>query len=88
MTSRVLFVCLQVESETSDSEFRLNNATQRLHVLERDVTLLRDQAQNTSLSVEQTQKDAHSINQVAEKAKKVSWVYILWFGFCVLTARR
>ncbi|XP_030221443.1 laminin subunit beta-1a isoform X1 [Gadus morhua] len=59
-----------VETETTDSEFRLNNATQRLQVLERDVTLLRDQVQNTSLSVEQTQKDAHSINQVAEKVKK------------------
>ena len=69
MTSLVL--CAQVETETSDSEFRLNNATQRLHVLERDVTLIRDQAQNTSLSVQQTQKDAHSINQVAEKVKKV-----------------
>jgi hypothetical protein len=63
---------VQVETETTDSEFRLNNATQRLQVLERDVTLLRDQVQNTSLSVEQTQKDAHSINQVAEKVKKVS----------------
>ena len=81
MTSLVL--CAQVETETSDSEFRLNNATQRLHVLERDVTLIRDQAQNTSLSVQQTQKDAHSINQVAEKVKKVRQVYILWVGFCV-----
>ncbi|KAG7269209.1 hypothetical protein CRUP_011848 [Coryphaenoides rupestris] len=59
-----------VESEATDSEFKLNNATQRLQVLERDVTLLREQVQNTSLSVEQTEKDAHSINQVAEKVKK------------------
>jgi len=69
---------VQVESEATDSEFKLNNATQRLQVLERDVTLLREQVQNTSLSVEQTQEDAHSINQVAEKVKKVSGVHIMW----------
>uniref|UniRef100_A0AAY5L648 Laminin subunit beta-1 n=1 Tax=Esox lucius TaxID=8010 RepID=A0AAY5L648_ESOLU len=59
-----------VESETADSEFKLNNATQRLLRLGQDVTLLREKALNTSLSSEQTESDAESINKVAEQVKK------------------
>ncbi|XP_035645885.1 laminin subunit beta-1-like [Oncorhynchus keta] len=59
-----------VESETADSEFKLNNATQRLLWLEKDITLLREKAQNTSLCSEQTERDAESINKVAEQVKK------------------
>ncbi|XP_071199684.1 laminin subunit beta-1-like [Salvelinus alpinus] len=59
-----------VESETADSEYKLNNATQRLLRLERDVTLLREKTLNTSLSSEQTEKDTESINKVAEQVKK------------------
>ena len=60
-----------MESETADSEFKLNNATQRLLKLEQDVSLLRENVQNTSLSVEQTQQDAKNITRMAEKIKKV-----------------
>ncbi|KAJ8002830.1 hypothetical protein DPEC_G00163050 [Dallia pectoralis] len=61
---------ISVESETADSEFKLNNATERLLRLGRDVTLLREKARNTSLSSEQTESDAESINKVAEQVKK------------------
>lgn len=61
----------QVESETADSEFKLNNATQRLLRLEREVTLLREKAKNTSLSADNTEKDADSINNVAKQVKTV-----------------
>ncbi|XP_046889497.1 laminin subunit beta-1a [Hypomesus transpacificus] len=59
-----------VESETADSEFQLNNATQRLLRLEQDVTLLREKAQNTSLSAAQTESDSEDIKKVAAEVKK------------------
>uniref|UniRef100_UPI003AADFC17 laminin subunit beta-1a n=1 Tax=Centroberyx gerrardi TaxID=166262 RepID=UPI003AADFC17 len=59
-----------VESETADSEFKLNNATQRLQRLEQDVLLLKEKAQNSSLSAEQTQQDAETIGKEAEQVKK------------------
>ncbi|KAM6973643.1 laminin subunit beta-1a [Aplochiton taeniatus] len=59
-----------VESETAESEFKLSNATQRLLRLERDVTLLREKAQNTSLIAEQTERDASDVHKVAEQVKK------------------
>ena len=64
-------LCIQVESETADSEFQLNNATQRLLRLEQDVTLLREKAQNTSLSAAQTESDSEDIKKVAAEVKKV-----------------
>lgn len=64
--------CVQVESETADAEFKLNNATQRLQRLERDVMLLRDKALNVTLSTKQTNQDAASIGKIMEEVKKVS----------------
>lgn len=61
-----------MESETADTEFKLNNATQRLQQLEKDVMLLRDKAVNITQSMEQTNKDAVSIEKIAEEVKKVS----------------
>lgn len=61
---------ISVESETADSEFMLNNATQRMLRLERDVTLLREKAQNTSLSATQTEIDTETINKMAAEVKK------------------
>lgn len=60
-----------MESETADTEFKLNNATQRLQQLEKDVMLLRDKAVNITQSMEQTNKDAVSIEKIAEEVKKV-----------------
>ncbi|KAG7456038.1 hypothetical protein MATL_G00247520 [Megalops atlanticus] len=59
-----------VESETADSEFRLNNATRRLMQLDRDVALLRQKATDNALSAEQTEKSTESTNEVAEQVKK------------------
>ncbi|KAJ8269151.1 hypothetical protein COCON_G00117580 [Conger conger] len=59
-----------VESETADSEFRLNNATQRLLQLERDVAMLKDKAVSNTLSAEQTEKSTDLTTQVAEQVKE------------------
>uniref|UniRef100_A0A8C4NRP5 Laminin subunit beta-1 n=1 Tax=Dicentrarchus labrax TaxID=13489 RepID=A0A8C4NRP5_DICLA len=59
-----------VESETTDAELKLNNATQRLQRLEQDVMLLRDKALNVTLSTERTNQDAASIEKIAEEVKK------------------
>ncbi|KAM8751460.1 laminin subunit beta-1a [Acanthopagrus schlegelii] len=59
-----------VESETADTELKLNNATQRLQQLEKDVMLLRDKAVNITQSTEQTNQDAVSIEKIAEEVKK------------------
>lgn len=61
---------VSVESETSDSELKLSNATRRLLKLESDVALLKEKALNTSISVNSTENDAESINQLAEQLKK------------------
>lgn len=61
---------VSVESETSDSELKLSNATRRLLKLESDVALLKEKALNTSISVNSTQNDTESINQLAEQLKK------------------
>lgn len=70
MTCHLCYV--QVESETADTELKLNNATQRLQQLEKDVMLLRDKAVNITQSTEQTNQDAVSIEKIAEEVKKVS----------------
>lgn len=75
------FGCLQVESETASSEFKLNNATQRLQGLEKHVALLKEKASNTTSTAEKADKDMEDINKVAEKLKKVSLqtvTYILY----------
>lgn len=61
----------KVESETSDSELKLSNATRRLLKLESDVALLKEKALNTSTSANSTEKEADSINALAEQLKKV-----------------
>lgn len=80
----------KVESETSDSELKLSNATRRLLKLESDVALLKEKALNTSTSASSTEKEAESINELAEKLKKVlelpglvmkSMVYMVRFAF-------
>lgn len=72
----------QVESETADSEFKLNNATQRLHRLEKDVALLKEKAHNTTSTAEKTEKDMDDINKVAEQVKKVrALVHTFFFWF-------
>lgn len=63
---------MQVESETADAEVKLHNATQRLHRLEQDVTLLRDKAVNVSHSTEQTNQDAESIRKTTDEVQRVS----------------
>lgn len=55
-----------------DAELKLNNATQKLQRLEQDVTLLRDNALNVTLSTERTNQNAASIGKIAEEIKKVS----------------
>uniref|UniRef100_A0A8C1W3S8 Laminin, beta 1a n=1 Tax=Cyprinus carpio TaxID=7962 RepID=A0A8C1W3S8_CYPCA len=60
----------KVESETSDSELKLSNATRRLLKLESDVALLKEKALNTSTSANSTEKEAESINALAEQLKK------------------
>ncbi|CAJ1055768.1 laminin subunit beta-1 [Xyrichtys novacula] len=59
-----------VESETADAELRLNNATQRLQRLEKDVAMMRDKALNVTLSTERTNQDAEDIEKMAEEVKK------------------
>lgn len=61
---------VSVESETSDSELKLSNATRRLLKLESDVALLKEKALNTSISANSTEKEAESINALAEQLKK------------------
>ncbi|XP_031419989.1 LOW QUALITY PROTEIN: laminin subunit beta-1a [Clupea harengus] len=61
---------VSVESETADSEFRLNNATQRLHHLEKGVALLKEKAHNTTSTAEKTDQDMKHVNQVADQVKK------------------
>ncbi|TRY81696.1 hypothetical protein DNTS_026007 [Danionella cerebrum] len=61
---------VSVESETSDSELKLSNATRRLLKLESDVALLKEKALNTSISVNNTEKEAESINALALQLKK------------------
>ncbi|XP_051807589.1 laminin subunit beta-1 isoform X3 [Acanthochromis polyacanthus] len=59
-----------VESETADTELKLNNATKRLQRLEQNVTLLRGKALNVTLSTERINQDAASIGKIAEEVKK------------------
>lgn len=72
----------KVESETSDSELKLSNATRRLLKLESDVALLKEKALNTSTSANSTEKEADSINTLAEQLKKVPVIYgrYVFFG--------
>ncbi|XP_075994325.1 laminin subunit beta-1a [Genypterus blacodes] len=59
-----------VQLEMVDAESKLNNATRRLQRLQQDVTLLRDKTLNVTLSANQTNQDAETINQLAEEVKK------------------
>ncbi|XP_061825613.1 laminin subunit beta-1a [Nerophis lumbriciformis] len=61
---------LSVKSETTDAEFKLNNATQRLHRLDENMTLLRNKTLNATISSEHTIQDATSIKQIANELKK------------------
>uniref|UniRef100_A0A673I5W6 Uncharacterized protein n=1 Tax=Sinocyclocheilus rhinocerous TaxID=307959 RepID=A0A673I5W6_9TELE len=61
---------VSVESETSDSELKLSNATRKLLKLESDVALLKEKALNTSTSANSTEKEADSINALADQLKK------------------
>jgi len=64
--------CVQMESETAKTELKLFNATQRLQWLEHDVLLLKDKAENVTLSRKLTNQDATGIEKIAEEVKKVS----------------
>lgn len=68
----ICLFCVQVESETTDAELKLNNATQRLHKLEQDVTLLKDKTLNITWRNELTNQEAVSIRKVTDEVKKVS----------------
>ncbi|KAM4573547.1 laminin subunit beta-1a [Odontesthes bonariensis] len=59
-----------MESETAKAELKLSNATQRLQWLEQDVMLLRDKAENVTLSSKLTNQDAVGIGKIAEEVKK------------------
>ncbi|MFT7799211.1 laminin subunit beta-1 [Arapaima gigas] len=59
-----------LESETSDSEFRLNNATQRLLVLEMDIASLKEKAQNNSLRAEETEKATEDLDRATDEIQK------------------
>uniref|UniRef100_A0A3P8X3L1 Laminin subunit beta-1 n=1 Tax=Cynoglossus semilaevis TaxID=244447 RepID=A0A3P8X3L1_CYNSE len=61
---------LSVKSETAEAEIRLTNATQRLQRLGQNVTLLRDKAENISLSSQQTSEDAAVVQRIAEEVTK------------------
>ncbi|KAL4656758.1 laminin subunit beta-1-like isoform X1 [Arapaima gigas] len=59
-----------MESETADSEFKLNNATQRMLQLEGDLALMRQKAMENSVRTEETEQSAEKINQEAEQLKQ------------------
>nr|XP_023685984.1 laminin subunit beta-1-like isoform X1 [Paramormyrops kingsleyae] len=58
-----------VESETANSEFKLNNATQRLLQLEKTLDMIKMKAQTNTLSAEQTESLAKKIGQEAEQVR-------------------
>ena len=66
-----MFVCLQVESETAESELRLSNATLRLLQLERDVTMLRESSLGTRHHTQHTERLSETAKQDAERALQV-----------------
>ncbi|XP_019720819.1 laminin subunit beta-1a [Hippocampus comes] len=66
-TNKLLF---SVKSGTSDVEIKLGNATRRLQQLDEDVTLLRDQTLNATLSSQHTIQDAMSIRQIVKEVKR------------------
>lgn len=61
----------QVESETANSEFKLNNATQRLLQLEKNLDTIKMKAQTNTLSAEQMESLAKKIGQEAEQVRIV-----------------
>ncbi|XP_072566065.1 laminin subunit beta-1-like [Paramormyrops kingsleyae] len=61
---------VSAESETAVSEFRLNNATQRLMALERDISSLKQKAENSSAIAEAAEKATQNISQVTEAVQK------------------
>lgn len=77
----------KVESETSNSELKVSNATRRLLKLESDVALLKEKALNTSTSANSTEKEADNINALADQLKKVPELlgHVIVFGikFCI-----
>lgn len=77
-----------MESETSDSELKLSNATRRLLKLESDVALLKEKALNTSTSANSTEKDADDVNALAERLKKVPVISRRVKSFLVFTVLR
>ncbi|XP_052399505.1 laminin subunit beta-1-like isoform X2 [Carassius gibelio] len=62
---------VSVESETSDSELKVSNATRRLLKLQSDVALVKEKAINTSTSAINTEKEADSIHPLADQLKKI-----------------
>lgn len=65
--------CVQVKSETAEAELKLSLATERVHNLEQNVTLLRDKTLNVSQSSAQTKEDAATIGKIADEVQKVSF---------------
>ncbi|XP_061591132.1 laminin subunit beta-1a isoform X2 [Cololabis saira] len=55
-----------VQSETTDSELKFRNATERLQRIEHDVLLLRNKAVNVSASTKVLSADAESIRNMTE----------------------
>ncbi|MBN3300897.1 LAMB1 protein, partial [Amia calva] len=59
-----------VESETADSELRLNNASQRLFQLEKDIEDLKQKALDNTATAEKIEKTIDKVKEEAEEAKK------------------
>lgn len=59
-----------VKSETAEAELKLSLATERVHNLEQNVTLLRDKTLNVSQSSAQTKEDAATIGKIADEVQK------------------
>uniref|UniRef100_A0A1A8M3C1 Laminin, beta 1 n=3 Tax=Nothobranchius pienaari TaxID=704102 RepID=A0A1A8M3C1_9TELE len=59
-----------VELETADTELQLHNATRRMQRLEQDLVQVKEKAVNVTLSSDLTNRDASSIEKIAEEIKK------------------
>nr|XP_015207975.1 PREDICTED: laminin subunit beta-1 [Lepisosteus oculatus] len=59
-----------VESETANSEFKLNNATQRLLQLEKDIDDLKQKALTNIATADEIEKSTDKIQEDANEAKK------------------
>lgn len=67
-----IFLCLQVQSKTEVTEFKLSSSTGRFLDLEREVDELQQKTQETSRSADQTQKQTDNITEEIEHTAQVT----------------